>query len=127
MAAQLPLARYFPELQKSYEGETRYLEILKRIMFPDDRDFMYYRHALVRPSFGRSAASSGDHCSCYPRSAKDFECSVGFACCADRSLFRRTPRSNARSGDLSIGDHPASTMDGEKQKPKRQGAGRRSD
>src|SRR5438046_10615315 len=42
-------------------------------------------------------------------------------------LFRRTPGSNAGSVDLSIGDHPASAVDGAKQKFEGQGIGRCGD
>jgi hypothetical protein len=94
-------------------------------MFPDDRDFMYYRHALVRPSFGRSAASSGDHCSCYPRSAKDFECSVGFAGRADRALSRSTSGHNTGRVHLPTGDHSDAAVVKSEQELERQGARRR--
>jgi hypothetical protein len=126
MAAQLPLGRYFPELQKSYEGETRYLEILERIIFPRGRGFMQRWHVVVRPILGRSAASSRDCCPRRPRSTKDFECSVGFAGRADRALSRSTSGHNTGRVHLPTGDHSDAAVVKSEQELERQGArGRR--
>jgi len=115
------------EGEKNYEATRLPIQILQPLILQPDSSPIRRCHDLVRPIFGCSAASSAsydDHCFRHPRSAKDFECPIGFAGCADRSLFRRTPGADARSIDLSIGDDPASTVAGAKQKFKGQGVGR---
>src|SRR5690349_10361988 len=49
---------------------------------------------------------------------------IGLARCADRTLFGSTAGNDTGGFHLSLGGHPASAMDGQKQEFERQGPGR---